>query len=407
MSVKIRKREEQKIVKKRKVKLIKEIILENRTKTQSDLAKILNEKDIGTIYGRNWTQSLVSHFMKYEMGINRCSPYTKTKKENNLDGTPDMLRFQENILNQLEKAEPEIIPNYEIKDIVFIKDGKFCTDSLMIASTFERKHFNILELIKNLDCSKEFRDLNFQVSSYTNLQNKEFIKFVLTRDGFSMIAMGLTGSKAVQFKEMYINQFNQMEQALKEQYSKPIQKELSAMELMAITLKGFQEQETKVLFEIKKESESIKHETNKALESQRKEFDIKIQELNNRVSTIPMIKEKVYTQTPFSFPSSGLKDTETTFKHKDSTLLEQREDLREDISRLIRELAGTKKVTMHNAWSIAYALLYKQLEVGFYDEFVQINDNRNPSDKLAKIDYVLSKDMGKTLLLCIKRLLNK
>jgi RecG-like helicase len=44
-----------------------------------------------------------------------------------------------------------------------------------------------------------------------------FIKqpcFTITRDGFTFLAMGFTGKKAAQFKEAYINAFNQMEQAL-------------------------------------------------------------------------------------------------------------------------------------------------------------------------------------------------
>lgn len=35
--------------------------------------------------------------------------------------------------------------------------------------------------------SEEFRRLNFQPSSYTNLQNKKQPKFFLTRDGFTAL----------------------------------------------------------------------------------------------------------------------------------------------------------------------------------------------------------------------------
>lgn len=39
--------------------------------------------------------------------------------------------------------------------------------------------------------------------------------FLATRDGFTILAMGYTGEKAMKFKEAYINQFNAMEELLK------------------------------------------------------------------------------------------------------------------------------------------------------------------------------------------------
>lgn len=336
--------------------LIDKIILENsQSKTLNEIATILNNLNLRTVKNTLWDKNSIWNYKKWKLNITNDS---------------SILRFQENILNQLDKIEPkvtpelelekEVLPNYEIKDLVFEKEGKFFTDSLMIASTFERKHFNILELIKNLDCSKEFRDLNFQVSSYTNLQNKEFIKFVLTRDGFSMIAMGLTGSKAVQFKEMYINQFNQMEQSLKQNF-KPIKKELSAMELMAITLKGFQEQETKVLFEIKKESESIKHETNQVLQKQKIEFDKQFKALDERISNIPTANQPT---EQLSFIQGNTKfiniDEKMQSKaHKEDDLFKATKDL------IYKYSVKSKK----DEWDI-YPLLYKTFKhsTGIYLE---------------------------------------
>ncbi len=43
----------------------------------------------------------------------------------------------------------------------------------------------------------------------------------ITRDGFVFLAMGFTGTKAAQFKEAYINAFNQMEKQLNEQKQLP------------------------------------------------------------------------------------------------------------------------------------------------------------------------------------------
>lgn len=86
--------------------------------------------------------------------------------------------------------------------------------SLDIAETFEKRHDNVLQDIRNLECSDEFRLLNFQESSYVNSQNKKQPMYYVTRDGFTLLAMGYTGEKAMKFKEAYIKQFNAMERML-------------------------------------------------------------------------------------------------------------------------------------------------------------------------------------------------
>ena len=39
-------------------------------------------------------------------------------------------------------------------------------DSRTVAEIFGKEHFNVLRDIENLDCSPEFRELNFEVSKY-------------------------------------------------------------------------------------------------------------------------------------------------------------------------------------------------------------------------------------------------
>lgn len=89
-----------------------------------------------------------------------------------------------------------------------------CT-SLDIAETFSKRHDNVLKDIRELECSNEFRLLNFEESYYTNTQNKKQPMYYLTRDGFTLLVMGYNGEKAMQFKEGYIKQFNAMEKALR------------------------------------------------------------------------------------------------------------------------------------------------------------------------------------------------
>lgn len=101
-----------------------------------------------------------------------------------------------------------------MNQLVFVQNGKVFTDSLLVAEVFEKQHKNVLQSIEQLDCSEEFRRLNFQLSSYKSLQNKELPKIDMTRDGFTFLAMGYTGQEAARFKEMYIGEFNRMEKQL-------------------------------------------------------------------------------------------------------------------------------------------------------------------------------------------------
>ena len=55
----------------------------------------------------------------------------------------------------------------------------------------------------------------FQKSTYTNEQNGQtYPMYLMNRDGFTLLAMGFTGKKALQFKLAYIDAFNTMEAEL-------------------------------------------------------------------------------------------------------------------------------------------------------------------------------------------------
>lgn len=89
-------------------------------------------------------------------------------------------------------------------------------DSRYVAQYFEKQHKHVLERIEKITepksgLSEEFRLLNFQESSYKDASGKKNPCYCLTRDGFTLLAMGFTGAKAMKFKELYIRRFNEME----------------------------------------------------------------------------------------------------------------------------------------------------------------------------------------------------
>lgn len=114
--------------------------------------------------------------------------------------------------------------------------------SLDIAETFGKRHDNVLKDIRELECSREFRLLNFEESSYTNIQNKKQPMYYMTRDGFTLLVMGYTGEKAMKFKESYIRQFSVMEKLLKEKFVER-QKGITVRHIVTDSIKRSKENE--------------------------------------------------------------------------------------------------------------------------------------------------------------------
>ena len=97
---------------------------------------------------------------------------------------------------------------------VYEVNGVETTNSKNVADVFGKDHRHVLRDIDKLDCSNDFRESNFGLSSYISKQNKELPCVEMTRDGFAFLCMGYTGKKAAQFKEAYISEFNSMANTL-------------------------------------------------------------------------------------------------------------------------------------------------------------------------------------------------
>lgn len=110
----------------------------------------------------------------------------------------------------------------ELVPMITEQNGIPVTTSRAIAEQFERSHKHILRDIQNTleqlnqtDEGRKFGQSNFGLTEYTTSQNKPQPMYLLTRDGFTLLAMGFTGAKAMQFKVAYINAFDRMEQLIK------------------------------------------------------------------------------------------------------------------------------------------------------------------------------------------------
>lgn len=87
------------------------------------------------------------------------------------------------------------------------------TTSLRVADVFGKDHKHVLETISNLAAEKSAAKF-FAEATYDN-RGKQYPMYYMNRDGFTLLAMGFTGKKALQFKIKYIQAFNSMEATLK------------------------------------------------------------------------------------------------------------------------------------------------------------------------------------------------
>ena len=103
-----------------------------------------------------------------------------------------------------------------MNDLVIMQGKQAVTTSLKVAEVFNKNHRDVMESIRNLTAENSAVEKMFEKSSYINLQKHEQPMYCMNRDGFSLLAMGFTGKKALSFKLKYIEAFNKMEKFIKQ-----------------------------------------------------------------------------------------------------------------------------------------------------------------------------------------------
>lgn len=102
-----------------------------------------------------------------------------------------------------------------MNELITVVNGKPTVTSKQVADHFGKIHRDVMRAIRNeLETAGDFGVRNFALSSYTSLQNKKLECYEMTRDGFSLMAMGFIGDEAQQWKIKYIEAFNAMEREL-------------------------------------------------------------------------------------------------------------------------------------------------------------------------------------------------
>ena len=110
-----------------------------------------------------------------------------------------------------------------MEKLVILKNEQALTDSLTVAEMFGKEHSKVVRTIENIigGLPKNGDTPNlFMKTWYKHPQNGErYSKYLMNRDGFSLLVMGFTGKKALEWKLKYIEAFNQMEKIITEKHT--------------------------------------------------------------------------------------------------------------------------------------------------------------------------------------------
>ena len=111
-----------------------------------------------------------------------------------------------------------------MKDLVVIENNQALTDSRIVAEKFGKNHKHVIRdienLIKQTASVRQSPILGFGVNTPTSQMflettyqaedgGRKYPMYLMNRDGFSLLAMGFTGVKALQFKLKFIDACNE------------------------------------------------------------------------------------------------------------------------------------------------------------------------------------------------------
>ena len=105
-------------------------------------------------------------------------------------------------------------------NLVEVKNNQVVTTSRQVAQNFKKQHKDVLEVIRGILAAENSATKFYHQTTFTN-RGKKYPEYYMNRDGFSLLVMGFTGQKALQWKIKYIQAFNKMEEDLKQKTTAP------------------------------------------------------------------------------------------------------------------------------------------------------------------------------------------
>lgn len=230
-----------------------------------------------------------------------------------------------------------------MNELVIMKDQQAVTTSLQVAEVFGKNHQHVLRDIDSLEDVSNFGQM-FSEGTEPDSYGRDRRIYYMNRDGFTLLAMGFTGKKALDFKLKYIEAFNNMEKVIKEERTQLPSNPMDVLEL---------------IFEANKNTDR---------KVERIDKDVDYLKNNQRLD-----------QTEYSYISRKVsnKVNEYSQVHGSTLTAPQRSKLFKDINRGINEVTGVKTRSQ-----------LRQKDFDKADEFIS---NWQPSTATVQIIKEMSK----------------
>ncbi len=107
----------------------------------------------------------------------------------------------------------------QIPALVEVAKARPTTNSRIVAQHFGKAHRTVLRAVEKLLAQiddPEFTQHNFVLSDYTDSTGRKLPQWTMTEQGFAMLAMAFTGSKAVALRLKFIKAFEVATQRIRE-----------------------------------------------------------------------------------------------------------------------------------------------------------------------------------------------
>lgn len=101
-----------------------------------------------------------------------------------------------------------------MENLVTVVNENVVVSSREVAEHFGKRHGDVLDAIENIKTENSVVTSMFFETSYKAGTGKNYKMYLMNRDGFSLLVMGFTGAKALEWKLKYIEAFNAMEKEL-------------------------------------------------------------------------------------------------------------------------------------------------------------------------------------------------
>lgn len=181
--------------------------------------------------------------------------------------------------------------------LVFNKENIAVTDSLIIAETFDKQHKDVLRDIRiQMDyAGEEFSQRNFAPSNY-EVRGKQYPKYDLTEEAFTLVVFGYNSKEAVQTKIKFIQEFKRMKEYIQnQQQPKAMNAKESILANMKLTIQLNEEVDG-----MKEDIKQLRHDMDKKLTLDYSQQQAMRNAVNKRVHKLwneDMVDKKTYETT--------------------------------------------------------------------------------------------------------------